>query len=557
MRFARIILIIFMFAVVSYAGEDAKNILNMETVGPRTEVVELEDYSHVYYVSGSRGSDASGDGSKPNPWATVSHALANTAEASSKNRHAIFVSEGTYSQWTLEMKPYIDLFGGFCPETWEREIFQHRTVLDGEGTRRVVLGADHSRIDGFVITNGLAQGHGGGILCLDVSPVISNNIIIGNRVLEQDDFDHDHIHQDGQHGGGIAVIYNSIPVIKNNMIAGNQTSIGMGGGVAFYGLLRMKDRKFEIIDNFMISNKQSICENNVIVGNTTGMNDLNRTRSSSGGGIACAHEVQPVIRNNVVAMNQAKGRSDAGGIYTEFYTYPIIEGNWVVGNVSDDDGGGMYTMRLGQPLIRENIIAGNLTLGNGCGGIRVSKEGRARIIDNRIVRNLTGPGMQCVESYMEFEGNVVMDNRNGPGLLFRNYFSYFQPSVVRNNVIRRNGEKAMDVKATEWASLIVEDCNIEGGYEGPGNFDEDPGFPDDGFSGAVRSANFKPEYILTVLSLKESLPKGIDLSGRVIQIDECWSVIKEVGKKEMIVWGDVRGVDQDASNFTIISTYQR
>lgn len=557
MKIVKMILILGLFTAASHAGEDAKNLLMMETVGPRTEAVALEDYQHVFYVSVSMGSDQAGDGSKSYPWKTISHALTRLSSPSSTNRYAFLVGAGTYSQGTVEMKPFADLYGGFSPESWERDIFKHRTILDGEGVRRVVLSSDHARIDGFVIANGLAQGHGGGILCLDASPVISNNFILGNRVLEQKDFDHKHIHQDGHHGGGIAVIYNSIPVIKNNVIAGNQTSIGMGGGVAFYGLLRMKDRKFEIIDNFMVSNKQSLCENNVIVGNTTGMNDLHRTRSSSGGGIACAHEVQPVIRNNVVAMNQAKGRSDAGGIYTEFYAFPIIEGNWVVGNVSDDDGGGMYTMRLGQPLIRENIIAGNWTLGNGCGGIRVSKEGRARIIGNRIVHNPTGPGMQCVESYMEFENNIVMDNRNGPGLLFRNYFSYFQPSVARNNVIRRNGEKNMDVKASEWTSLIVEDSNIEGGYEGPGNVDEDPGFKDDSLTGMVKSHHFNPDLMTTVLTLKKTFKKDDDFSGRVIRVGDQWSVVKESRTKYLIVWGDMTVQGEGELEYHVIPTYSK
>ena len=61
-------------------------------------------------------------------------------------------------------------------------------------------------------------------------------------------------------------------------------------------------------------------------------------------------------------------------------------------------------------VIKNNFIAGNWTVGKGVGGIRLSKEGRASISNNIIVRNLTGGGIDCVDSYMEVENNIVMHN---------------------------------------------------------------------------------------------------------------------------------------------------
>ncbi len=278
------------------------------------------------------------------------------------------------------MKEWIDLFGGFCPQTWERDINKHRTVLDGANVRRVVLGADHARIDGFVIQRGLARSHGGGILCWDVSPTISNNVIVDNQVLEPEAFDAAHIHQAGTHGGGIACFYNAVPVIRNNIIANNKTAIGCGGGVVFYGWLRLDGVPEPTMqDDFVAGGLQAVLKNNVIVDNISGINDIHRTRSSSGGGVSCAYEARPLIQNNIISGNRALGRSDAGGVYCEFFTFPVIEGNWIVGNVSDDDGGGIYAMRSAHPLIRDNYIAGNWTTGGGAGGIRMSKEGRGRI----------------------------------------------------------------------------------------------------------------------------------------------------------------------------------
>ncbi len=68
---------------------------------------------------------------------------------------------------------------------------------------------DTSILDGFTITNGLAE-HGGGIYCYESSPMIANNTIIANT---------------GFCGGGINC-YGASPVITGNTIVGNTASLG-------------------------------------------------------------------------------------------------------------------------------------------------------------------------------------------------------------------------------------------------------------------------------------------------------------------------------------------
>ena len=55
------------------------------------------------------------------------------------------------------MKQYVDLYGGFNNKTWERDIYKYSTILDGRQARRVVIGADDSRIDGFTVENVVAK----------------------------------------------------------------------------------------------------------------------------------------------------------------------------------------------------------------------------------------------------------------------------------------------------------------------------------------------------------------------------------------------------------------
>ena len=113
----------------------------------------LRSYAHVIHV-------APGAEHK-----TVAAALASIDDASSKNRYAILVAAGTYKESRIQMKPWVDLYGGYAPGDWEtRDVYQHAAILDAEKKGPVVIGADDARLDGFVITGGQQQAHGGVIV---------------------------------------------------------------------------------------------------------------------------------------------------------------------------------------------------------------------------------------------------------------------------------------------------------------------------------------------------------------------------------------------------------
>ncbi|MDZ7332246.1 MAG: right-handed parallel beta-helix repeat-containing protein [candidate division KSB1 bacterium] len=548
------ILLIPIFFLSLYADE--RNSRDISKIGVKTEPVNGEIYEKIYYVSIQSGSDKTGDGSKANPWQSPTFALSIINDASESNKYAIFVAEGIYNSGTIVMKEWVDLYGGFDPKNWQRDIFKYRTILDGERVRRVVVGSNNARLDGFVIQHGLSRTHGGGILCDDTSPIISNNFILDNFVLEPEDFNHNRIHQAGHHGGGIASLYNAMPVIRNNVIANNKTSVGNGGGIAFYGWLRLSGGAEKTIkgNRLEIGVLQPIVENNVIIGNSAGVNDWNRTRSSNGGGISCAYESRPIICNNIIVNNQAKGRGDGGGIYNEYYSDPLIEANWVVGNIADDDAGGIYTMRMGQPLIQHNFIAGNWAPEKGVGGIRLSKEGRARIIENMIVRNLSGGGIQCVDSFMELEKNIIMHNQGGEAVMFENRFSYFMPIIIRNNILRDNEQGSILIKKNDGQPPIIQDNNMQGGLEGEGNYDRKPEFVEDMITGKIISADFDPRHFLTTFVLQKPIDKNDQVAGRVIRLGDRWSIINNADKKSISVWGDLR--DLKDQEFEIISEYR-
>lgn len=520
--------------------------LNPTKLGPKTISIKTSKYEAIYHVSIQKGSDKAGNGSKQKPWQTINHTLRTISNLDENGKSAVLVAEGIYNQGTILMIEDTELFGGFSAENWARDIVKYPSILDGCGVRRVVVGANNARIDGFTIRHGLSRSHGGGILCDNISPIISNNCIMDNFVLEPEDFNHYRIHQEGNIGGGVACLYDAVPVIRNNVFYRNRTSVGMGGALAFYGWVRHKGGpQMEVKNNRLMGGLRALVENNVIINNISGVNDIYRTRSSSGAGIACAYEARPIIRNNLLVLNQAKGNSDAGGIYCEYFSDPDVIGNWILGNIGDDDGGGFYTMKLGLPFLKGNIFAGNWTTGGGIGGVRLSKEGRARIEDNIIVQN-PGGGVMSVDAYMELDNNIIADNSLGYGLSYVNHFNYFKPSLISNNIFQNNENGSLIIRNESVNNPIIEKNFIQGGFKGEKNSSQIPLQRNDGLKAYILSAKFNQNDFTTKVILKKPLKTDLQLEGRIIRINEHWSIIKAIQSDNIIIWGDIAlGVNRD------------
>ncbi|WP_428938932.1 right-handed parallel beta-helix repeat-containing protein [Fontivita pretiosa] len=496
-------------------------------VGPQTEAVDLSRYARVIYVSQTTGSDAA-DGSGEKPLASIEAAMSQARDASADKRCAILVSAGVYGGATVELKPYVDLYGGFDPDNWSRDIFAHASVIDGENTRRPVVGADHARIDGFVIRNGRADGHGGGILCRRSSPVISNNIIIENLAVEPADYVWGLFHQVGHDGGGIACIDGANPLITNNIIARNRTNVGNGGGIAARNL------------------SLPIIENNVIVENRTGLKDNDpdkkkRARSSNGGGISLSHASALTSRarvaGNVILGNRVGGNSDAGGIYCEYDSSAEIVGNWIVNNTAEDDGGGMYVMKSSEPLLAQNVFAGNVG-----GALRLSKEGRARIHDNLFVAS--AGVITCVDSWMLLANNTIADSPGGAISYSNARYSHIRPSVVMNNIFAGSDPPA--ATAADGSELLVMKSNFAG----------DPLFVNDGVQGQFKSISYDAARVQSRVELASSISRPGRLVGRIIRIAQRWGVIADASGNELTVWGDVRGETGGAGQFQILPSYR-
>lgn len=261
----------------------------------------------------------------------------------------------------------------------------------------------------------------------------------------------------------------------------------------------------------------------------------------SGGGITCIGSA-PRIEDNVIESNQASYAG--GGIYCAGKLSPLeagprIEGNTIQDNEAEKYGGGIFIIDC-DPEIRGNFVSQNecLHFGSMGGGI-ACWDASPRIFGNEIAGNhveLYGAGVCCWFAGIELDSNLLHDNDAGdtggavaclhsdPVLV--NNVMYANTAgvhgggvsatnssipVVTNNTLHENqagasggGLFSHDSTVTLcntilWnnaspsspqiagTGLTVSYCDIQDGFPGTGNINEDPLFADPG------SGNFRIE----------------------------------------------------------------
>lgn len=489
-------------------------------VGPLTQAVPLAEYRTVRYVAPG-GSDRDGHGSKAKPWATAGYAIAQVGPASQAARAAVLVAGGTYRE-SIELKPYVDLFGGYDAGNWTRDLARFASVLDGENKRRLVLGADHARIDGFTLTRGRVRGKGGAILCDRTSPTISNNTFLDNGTLAPENWKPAALHETANDGGAIAALNGAAPVIERNLFAWNRTENGRGAAIAC---------DHEASPRILA---------NVIVQNQTGLNDP--MRSSDGGGISIYDHSNPLVRENVIAANRTWNRNDAGGIFVALWSSARIENNWILGNSASDDAGGIFIggqkHHYGTPLdpvppagsfvvrLEGNTIMGNTNPTRNSGASRMAMQARVELCNNLIANN--GGGLYLQSSAMVARNNTIVDDmlllndgkasRELPG-----------PTVLAGNILWGKADVRMDVMLTK---------NDFRGHADGSNIDRDPMFVDDGWNGPAIALRRDPARAVTWLRL-EGHNGSAALAGRVIRFDSFWTAVRSGGMNAISVWGVV------------------
>lgn len=307
----------------------------------------------VLYVAltGNDGNPGTAPGA---PKRTLANAM---AAVSGTTPTEIRVSAGSYSESQLAILQVTALSCGWAPGFATRDPDRFVTDIDGHRAGYVIRTfglAAVSAIDGCTIRNGLRDGFGGGAVAITAdSPVLNNNVIVGNMSTTQ--------------GGGVyftaSTSYGGRTTISNNVILGNRSHGKGGGGFNAY---------------FNYNTQQAVevsLSGNQIVGN--------RSVNSRGGGVGITtgsyagyNNASLEVADNFIGYNRAK---TGGGVDVSTLTYGdtldvAYDNNLVVGNSAQGTAGGVAFQGLGTLLghINSNTISQNGAGPSQGGGLVIS-----------------------------------------------------------------------------------------------------------------------------------------------------------------------------------------
>jgi len=357
----------------------------------------------------------------PDDYTTIQGAIDSAAESD-----VVIVRSGTYLE-------NIDFVGKAI--TLRSESGAASTIIDASGSGSVVVfqsgeGRD-SILAGFTITNGTGTYWnsyyvGGGIFCAPgSSPTLTKNLITANSTSVY-------------FGNGAGIFCYSFPLIKENTITANNAygSRALGGGICCGPSSSPTITDNVISDNWADLNggglaceysSSPLIENNLFSGNS----------SPAGGGLCINHSSTATVTGNTISGNHATSPTGSGGGICCYSSFPTITNNRIVDNTGDR-GAGICNSYYCMPLIEGNYIAGNIAAVNGSGGGIYNTECSPTIVNNVIEDNSAyyGGGIACSGSYSAIIGNHIRHNQadRGGGVSFQTAY----PSSFASNVLSGN-----------------------------------------------------------------------------------------------------------------------
>ena len=214
----------------------------------------------------------------------------------------------------------------------------------------------------------------------------------------------------------------------------------------------------------------------------------NSNYNGTGAGVT-TESSNALILNNLIHDNQA---DSGGGVCCMEYGTPLVLGNVITDNTAYNGGGGIYMGARSSPTIERNVIVGNNSSGWGGGGINswtsyIFYGTFATIRDNFIVENTTskaGGGLYCRYDRAVITGNTIAYNYAGSGAyaggggIYALNQGYSAPQV--SNCVLWGNTSALGAQIRlepETGSLIVvRYSDVQDGWDGTGNIDQDPVF---------------------------------------------------------------------------------
>ncbi len=300
------------------------------------------------YVKGT--TSGTGGGSSWNNASEDIQAMIDGINDANENKiYVVLMASGTYKPAaSYVMKNHVALVGGFIARSYSRT---GETRLDGNNNKQV-FNNNNNGLDstallyGVIITNGNANGNGGGMDNRNSSPTLINVTFSGNEA----DF-----------GGGM-YSFTSFSTLINVTFSGNTANDDSQGGGMF-------------------NNNSS-----PVLINTT----FSDNKAADGGGGMGNQLSSPTLINVTFSSNTAgngglvQGWSGGGGMYNSISSFPTLINVTFSGNTANRGGGMANTFSSSSTLINATF-SGN-TADNG-GGIYHDSNGRPLTLINAILWN--------------------------------------------------------------------------------------------------------------------------------------------------------------------------
>jgi len=381
---------------------------------------------------------------------------------------------------SFQLKAGVAVYGGFNgTETAldQRDWSTNITVLsgdlkgddegftnNGDNSFHVVTGATGAILDGVTISGGNADESffpgncGGGMYNSTSDPLLSNVIFTNNNSGGYN----------GGLGGGLCNS-DSNPTLNNVTFTGNKASasaFGSYGGAIYNGnsspiLTHAAFYENQAVSGGAISNdgySNPSIDDGMFVENS----------ASYGGAIYNKHS-SPIISNATFSGNSAI--YGGGGISNEYESSLTLVDVTFTGNTTSADygsGGGMYSSDSGL-VLRNVTFSSNSSIYGG---------GMYNTSSNSVLTNATfvgntathyGGGLYNTWSTTDLTNATFSANISPQGGAIYNY--HYCTTTIRNSILW--SDSADEIYTTD-STLTISNSDIQGGYEGAGNFDADP-----------------------------------------------------------------------------------